>query len=86
MSDNPYLKPPLPVQIGPYVATLRIHRDERGVAWIDNSNIKVIEVILDHQDQEIPIVTWGGVTDKGKTIYPGTPVLLKVSNGQSCPR
>ena len=48
MSDNPYLKPPLPVQIGPYAATLRIHRDERGIAWIDDSNIKVIEVVLDY--------------------------------------
>ena len=46
----------------------------------------VVEVILDGQDHEVPIVTWSGVTDKGKTIYPGTPVLLKVSNGQSCPR
>ena len=47
MSDNLYLKPPLPVQVGPYVSTLHIHRDERGVAWIDDSNIKVVEVILD---------------------------------------
>jgi len=46
--SNRYLKPPLPVQIGPYAGTLRIHRDERGVAWIDESNIKVIEVIIDH--------------------------------------
>jgi len=42
------LRPPLPVQIGPYAGTLRIHRDERGVAWIDDSNTKVVEVILDH--------------------------------------
>ena len=48
MSDNPNIKPPLTVQIGPYAATLRIHRDERGVAWIDKSNVKVIEVVLDH--------------------------------------
>lgn len=46
--SNRHLKPPLPVQIGPYAGTLRIHRDERGVAWIDESNIKVIEVVLDH--------------------------------------
>ncbi len=26
----------------------QIHLDERGVAWIGDSNIKVIEVILDH--------------------------------------
>lgn len=45
----------------------------------------VVEVILDYQDREVPVVTWSGVTDKGRTIYPGTPVLLKVSNGQSCP-
>ena len=25
-----------------------IARDERGVAWIDGKNIKVIEVVLDH--------------------------------------
>ncbi|MDD5138634.1 MAG: DUF433 domain-containing protein [Verrucomicrobiales bacterium] len=25
-----------------------IARDERGVAWIDGKNVKVIEVILDH--------------------------------------
>ncbi len=46
--SNPNLKPPLPVQIGPYAGTLRIHRDERGVTWIDDSNIKVVEVVLDH--------------------------------------
>lgn len=45
---NPNLKPPLPVQVGPYAGTLRIHRDERGTAWIDDSNTKVVEVILDH--------------------------------------
>ncbi len=48
MHSNPNIKPPLPVQIGPYTATLRIHRDERGVAWVDESNVKVIEVVLDH--------------------------------------
>lgn len=42
------LKPPLPVEIGPYSGTLHIHRDERGVAWIDDSNVKVVEVVLDH--------------------------------------
>ena len=26
----------------------RIVRDERGVAWIDQANIKVIELVLDH--------------------------------------
>jgi len=45
---NPNSKPPLPVQIGPHAGTLRVHRDERGVAWIDDSNTKVVEVILDH--------------------------------------
>jgi len=25
-----------------------IHCDERGRAWIDNSNVKVIEIVLDH--------------------------------------
>ena len=25
-----------------------IVRDEKGVAWLDNKNIKVIEVVLDH--------------------------------------
>ncbi len=42
------LQSPLPVEIGPYTATLHIHRDERGVAWIDDSNVKVVEVVLDH--------------------------------------
>jgi uncharacterized protein (DUF433 family) len=51
---NPNLKPPLPVRIGPYVGTLRIHHDERGVAWIDDSNIKVVEVILDHVQGKSP--------------------------------
>ena len=46
----------------------------------------VVEVILDGQTAEVPIVTWDGVTAKGKTIYPGTPLLLKVSNGLNCPR
>lgn len=46
----------------------------------------VVEVILDGQTSEVPIVTWSGVTAKGKTIYPGTPLLLKVSNGLNCPR
>ena len=45
---NTILRLPLPVHIGPYVGTLRIHLDERGVAWIDDSNTKVVEVILDH--------------------------------------
>ncbi len=26
----------------------RIVRDDRGVAWIDQANVKVIEVVLDH--------------------------------------
>ena len=25
-----------------------VHRDERGRAWIDDSNVKVIEIVLDH--------------------------------------
>ena len=28
-------------------ATGHIHLDERGVAWIDDTNVKVIEVVLD---------------------------------------
>jgi len=43
----------------------------------------VVEVILD-QSAEITIVDWNGVTDKGRTIYPDTPLMLKVSNGQAC--
>lgn len=30
------------------VAANHIHLDERGVAWIDDTNVKVIEVALDH--------------------------------------
>jgi uncharacterized protein (DUF433 family) len=29
-------------------AGLHIVRDERGVAWIDGKNVKVVEVVLDH--------------------------------------
>jgi uncharacterized protein (DUF433 family) len=29
------------------VATGHIHLDEKGVAWIDDANVKVIEVVLD---------------------------------------
>jgi uncharacterized protein (DUF433 family) len=54
MNANPYLKPALPVQIGSYSGTLHIHHDERGVAWIDDSNIKVVEVILDHVQGQSP--------------------------------
>ena len=43
-----FLQSPLPVEIGPYSGTLHIHRDERGLAWIDDSNVKVVEVVLDH--------------------------------------
>ncbi len=43
------LQAPLPVEIGPYTGLLHIHRDERGVAWIDDSNVKVVEVALDYQ-------------------------------------
>jgi uncharacterized protein (DUF433 family) len=33
----------------PTVETVpHVHRDERGRAWIDDSNIKVIEIVLDH--------------------------------------
>lgn len=28
-------------------ATAHIHLDDRGVAWIDDTNVKVIEVVLD---------------------------------------
>ena len=42
------LQSPLPVEIGPYSGTLHIHRDERGVAWIDDTNVKVVEIVLDH--------------------------------------
>ena len=31
------------VEIVPHV-----HRDERGRAWIDETNVKVIEIVLDH--------------------------------------
>jgi uncharacterized protein (DUF433 family) len=31
----------------PKTATAHIHLDARGVAWIDETNIKVIEVVLD---------------------------------------
>lgn len=51
---NPNLKPPLSVQIGPYTGILRIHRGEGGLAWIDDSNIKVIEVILEHIQGQSP--------------------------------
>jgi len=54
MNSNPNIKPPLPVHIGPYASTLRIHRDERGIAWIDESNTKVIEVVLDHVQGHSP--------------------------------
>ncbi len=29
-------------------AVAHIYRDEKGVAWIDQTNVKVIEVVLDH--------------------------------------
>ncbi len=29
-------------------SSTHIARDERGVAWIDGKNVKVIEVVLDH--------------------------------------
>lgn len=29
------------------VATAHIYLDDRGVAWIDDTNVKVIEVVLD---------------------------------------
>jgi len=48
------LQSPLPVEIGLYSGTLHIHRDERGVAWIDDSNVKVVEVILDHVQGDSP--------------------------------
>jgi uncharacterized protein (DUF433 family) len=31
----------------PTMVTAHIHLDERGVAWIDDTNVKVIEVALD---------------------------------------
>jgi uncharacterized protein (DUF433 family) len=31
----------------PKTATAHIHLDERGVAWVDDTNVKVIEVVLD---------------------------------------
>jgi len=55
---NPNSKPPLPVQIGPHAGTLRVHRDERGVAWIDDSNTKVVEVILDHVSGKSAEASW----------------------------
>ena len=48
------LQSPLPVEIGPYTGTLHIHRDERGVAWIDDTNVKVVEVVLDHVQGNSP--------------------------------
>ena len=48
------LQSPLPVEVGPYIGTLHIHRDERGVAWIDDTNIKVVEVVLDHVQGNSP--------------------------------
>jgi len=44
----------------------------------------VAEVIIDYQSQEMPIVTRSGVTHKGESIDPGTPLMLKVSNGTAC--
>jgi uncharacterized protein (DUF433 family) len=32
----------------PTMVTAHIHLDERGVAWIDDTNVKVIEVVLDN--------------------------------------
>jgi uncharacterized protein (DUF433 family) len=29
------------------MVTAHIHLDERGIAWIDDTNVKVIEVVLD---------------------------------------
>jgi len=29
------------------ISTAHIHLDARGVAWIDDTNIKVVEVVLD---------------------------------------
>jgi uncharacterized protein (DUF433 family) len=31
----------------PTIPQAHIHLDERGVAWIDDTNIKVVEVVLD---------------------------------------
>ena len=33
----------------PTTATEHIHLDKRGVAWIDDTNTKVVEVVLDKQ-------------------------------------
>jgi len=33
--------------MSPLVTTAHIHLDHAGIAWIDDSNIKVIEVVLD---------------------------------------
>lgn len=54
MNSNSHLKPPLPVVVGSYAGTLRVHHDERAVAWIDDSNVKVVEVILDHVQGQSP--------------------------------
>ena len=32
----------------------RIHLDERGVAWIAGTNTKVVEVVLDHVQDQSP--------------------------------
>ena len=53
---NPNIKPPLPVQVGSYSGTLRIHCDERSIAWIDGSNVKVVEVVADHLRGDTPEV------------------------------
>lgn len=43
---------------------------------------RIQEVILDwNSPTRVSIVNDHGVSDKGKTIYPGTPLLLVVSNG-----
>lgn len=44
----------------------------------------VLQVLIDDPSQ-VPVATWSGLTDKGKTISEGTALLFKVSNGQSCP-
>lgn len=31
----------------PTIVTAHIYLDERGVAWVDDTNVKVIEVVLD---------------------------------------
>jgi uncharacterized protein (DUF433 family) len=47
MSDNPNIRPPLAVRAGSYEGIIHTHLDENGVAWIDDTNVKVAEIVWD---------------------------------------